>query len=127
MLEGPDCYFKHPSREGKTLWGRMYIDPFPYRVNMLYDDDTLLTLDDNQIQEFVKQNSGECAEAKQGRRVRLAWKLLSGETIDYPITVVADPSFHGPKEDTIINFQRGLVKYLFLFTGLIIAPWEEKD
>ena len=110
MLEGPDCYFRHPSREGKTPWGRMYIDAFPYRVNMLYDDDSILTLDDDEIQEFVKQNTGENSEAKQGRKVRLAWKCLSGETIDYPITVVADSSFNGPKEDTTIQFKRGLVK-----------------
>lgn len=108
-IEGPDCYFRTNKREGKTCWGRMFITPFPFRINMIYDDNTMLELKDDEVVEFYRQNFFE-QPVTQGRKVRMFLRCLNNETVNFELTKIVPRSEGGPKEEVPVHFHRGVLK-----------------
>lgn len=108
-IEGPDCYFRTSRRQGKTNWGRMFITPFPFKINMIYDDNTMLELLDDEVLEFYRQNFFE-QNVTQGRKVRMFLRCLNGESVNFQLQTIVPRKEGGPKEEVPVNFSRGVLR-----------------
>lgn len=81
-LEGCDIYYRG-EKELSCYWGRMYIQPFPFRIQIIYDFDQYKeTIGDNEILNFVQQNKDP--QIVSIRKMRQALRCLDGETVTYP-------------------------------------------
>ena len=110
-LEGVDAYFRieHSNLKQQTCWGRMYITPFPFRVNMIYDDGMIYQLKEEEVITFVRQNFRE-PNVVNGRKVRQCLRCLDGERVSYPLDIVIPAKDGGPKEEVPIHFTEGILK-----------------
>ena len=81
-LEGVDVYYRPPlvTSDQRNFWGKMYIQPFPFRCVILYDDnDEELVLDDDQIIDFTEQNKQ--LDIILIRNIRKRLRCMDGETV----------------------------------------------
>ncbi|OHS99263.1 hypothetical protein TRFO_08517 [Tritrichomonas foetus] len=80
-LEGTDIYYRCQAPLS-CYWGRMYIQPFPFRIVIVYDyDKHRVTIGDKEILDFVAQNKDP--EIMKARKMRQALRCLNGEYVTF--------------------------------------------
>ena len=108
-IEGNDAYYRKEGVNKKTTWGRMFITPFPFTVNIVFDDNVLYEIrNDNEIITFVQQNVEK--NVLQAKRIRKSLRCLDGEIVKYPLDVIIPYKKRCRTEDINVHFETGILK-----------------
>ncbi|KAJ6226876.1 g protein-coupled receptor-related [Anaeramoeba flamelloides] len=84
FLEGVDVYWdgvdpKTNQVESETCFGKMWIDPFPFRATMVYDDADPVVLEDDDFYNLCRLNKTQ--DIINRRSVRINLRALHGQTV----------------------------------------------
>lgn len=109
-LEGVDVYYRPPlvASDEVNFWGKMYIQPFPFRCVILYDeDDREIVLDDDHIIDFTEQNKQ--IEVIMIKNIRRRLRCMDGETVRFECEdeaiIHSGPCGRGKKK--LVKFEYG--------------------
>ncbi|KAK8884242.1 hypothetical protein M9Y10_043350 [Tritrichomonas musculus] len=109
-LEGTDIYYRC-QKPLKSYWGRMYIQPFPFRAVIVYDyENHRETIGDEQILTFINQN--KAPEIVKARKLRQALRCLDGEDVNFEYFEDNVLVKHGPcgHERARVCYKRGTLR-----------------
>ncbi|KAH0792672.1 hypothetical protein GPJ56_003506 [Histomonas meleagridis] len=103
-IEGVDVYYESDSEN--FFWGRMYINPFPFKCYVISDEtDESVKIDDSTIVEFVKMNQRK--EIQNSRWMRQALRVLSGKRVKYQYSETRRMRHGCLSEEVIVNYEYG--------------------
>lgn len=109
-LEGTDIFYRC-QRPLKSYWGRMYIQPFPFRIVIVYDYENYReTIGDDQILTFISQNKDP--EVVFGRKIRQSLRVLDGKDVNFQYIENDALVKHGlcGHERTTVTYKRGTLR-----------------
>lgn len=81
-LEGVDVYFHNDDPD--SCWGRLFIDPFPFKCNMIFDNnDRIISFSDEFLEDFIFQNFQD-KSVQIGRSIRKTLRVFKDQIVAYP-------------------------------------------
>lgn len=106
-IEGVDVYYE--KNENDFFWGRMYIQPFPFKCQLIADNsDDRVEISDDKIIEFTKMNQRK--EIQNSRWMRQALRVLSGEYVKFEYTKNMNVRCGCRTENVDVKFERGILE-----------------
>lgn len=109
-LEGVDIYY-HDNVESTSYWGRLFIDPFPFKCNVIYDESNRISsFGDEYIKDFIRQNLQD-TEVRVGRSVRKTLRVFKDKLVQYPFEQIMDIKISTFGKDTrLVSFKEGTLR-----------------
>jgi len=109
-IEGIDIYYKTSRVEDPSYWGKLYITPFPFSCNIVYDEtNKIICLDDDGALDLYHQN---CRDQKviNSKKLRQALRCLDGERVVFDYVGYVDVGCGCSKHTIEARFHEGVLK-----------------